>query len=617
MLVSMLQGQWKETGPYGGSADFIRVNAKQQGRLLAGARQGLLFQSANSGESWTPLAFPGQLRGTLSALEIDPQNPAVFYVGVKDDNQASGVYRTTDSGASWTLLLKGQAVWSLAMWPGDSQIIAAGTEQGVYRSADGGDHWDKISPDSYGDLHPVVSLAFHPTDKNRLYAGTTHLPWETADGGATWRSIHSGMIDDSDVFSIQVDQAHPESVFASACSGVYRSSQGGAEWKRLPTPRGAFRVYFVALDPRHAGVVFAGASLGLLKSGDSGATWRKVSAHAVRSIAFDPWQENRTYFASTNGGLLVSTDAGDTLVESNRGFSNRNFTNLTGAGGSLYASSVFDSSTGGLFRSDDLGASWKRVGNGELAAGKDRILLIAAAPGNHEVLLAAGYRTLHKSATGGRTWTLVRTPEPGRGVTALIVLSGKQPPFLAAAASGIFRSLDAGLTWKRALPLTGARVQSFQSSGESVVAAMTDRQGFVSRDAGAAWTQCGEIQGATWYGLAMDQKPGTTALAATSHGLFRSADGCSSWSPALDGLAAGTVSVVLANPRKAGEFYATQYGRILRSVDGGVHWAPLHPEDSDVYASAVVILPAKPERLFALLPRRGVLSTLTVPETHE
>src|SRR5260370_8234092 len=117
--------------------------------------------------------FPGRSRGTRCSLESDPKNPAVFYVGVKDDNQASGVYRTTDSGASWTLLLKGQAVWSLAMWPGDSQIIAAGAEQGVYRSADGGDHWDKISPDAYGDLHPVVSLPFHPTHNNPLYPGTT------------------------------------------------------------------------------------------------------------------------------------------------------------------------------------------------------------------------------------------------------------------------------------------------------------------------------------------------------------------------------------------------------------------------------------------------------------
>jgi photosystem II stability/assembly factor-like uncharacterized protein len=136
--------------------------------LLAGARQGLLFQSVNGGKSWSPLSYPGQLRGTLSTLEIDPRNPAIFFAGVKDDRQSSGVYRTTDSGATWTLLLKGQAVWSLAIWPGDSRIMAAGTEQGVYLSADGRDNWRRISPDDNADLHSVVSLAFHPTDRQRL-----------------------------------------------------------------------------------------------------------------------------------------------------------------------------------------------------------------------------------------------------------------------------------------------------------------------------------------------------------------------------------------------------------------------------------------------------------------
>jgi hypothetical protein len=88
IFLSPVQGQWQETGPYGGSADFIRVNAKRLDMLLAGARQGLLFQSVNGGKSWSPLSYPGQLRGTLSTLEIDPRNPAIFFAGVKDDRHS-------------------------------------------------------------------------------------------------------------------------------------------------------------------------------------------------------------------------------------------------------------------------------------------------------------------------------------------------------------------------------------------------------------------------------------------------------------------------------------------------------------------------------------------------
>ena len=149
------------------------------------------------------------------------------------------------------------------------------------------------------------------------------------------------MIDDSDVFSIAVDTQSPANVFASACSGVYRSVDAGSSWKRMATPPGAFRVYLVTLDPRHAGVVFAATSAGLLRSTNDGSTWNRVSRQVVKSIAFDPADPNRIYFASATGGLLVSRDGGNTLLESNTGFSNRNFSAFSGSGGVLYTSLDF------------------------------------------------------------------------------------------------------------------------------------------------------------------------------------------------------------------------------------------------------------------------------------
>ena len=66
-----------------------------------------------------------------------------------------------------------------------------------------------------------------------IYAGTSHLPWKTSDNGKTWESIHSGMIDDSDVFSIYIDPRSPKQVFASACSGIYQSPNGGEMWRKM------------------------------------------------------------------------------------------------------------------------------------------------------------------------------------------------------------------------------------------------------------------------------------------------------------------------------------------------------------------------------------------------
>ena len=65
-------------------------------------------------------SFPAQFAGVLHALEVDPRSPSTWYVGVESESSwVAGVYKTTDSGATWTLLpeTKGIAVWSLALGP--------------------------------------------------------------------------------------------------------------------------------------------------------------------------------------------------------------------------------------------------------------------------------------------------------------------------------------------------------------------------------------------------------------------------------------------------------------------------------------------------------------------
>jgi len=456
----------------------------------------------------------------------------------------------------------------------------------------------------------VVSLAFHPTSSNILYAGTTHLPWRTTDGGATWESIYSGMHDDSDVFSIQVDAHQAQSVYASACSGLYQSSDGAGHWNKLPTPKGAFRTWFVALDPRHTGFVFAGTTEGLLRSENGGKTWRLVSSEAVRSIAFDPAVAERIFFASTTAGLMVSTDGGRTLRESNFGFTNRSFTVLTGAHGVLYTNSVFEPGSGGVYRTENFGLRWQRAG-GEPAGQEFRVMTVA--PDQGSTLYAAGYHGLLKSRDYGKTWVEKAGPPASVRLTALLALP--HDTLLAATDHGLFRSTE-GSGWE---PAATGGISSLELSGDHTVAALGSQGAFASADAGVTWRACGEPSPATvWNGLAFDaalnqaalnQEKTHTALAATSAGLFRSTDDCRSWTRAGGGFPADTVSVVLFHPTRAGEAFASQDGRVFRSTDGGRNWLPLDDgSDGGIWPSALLVLPEAPDRVFALFPRRGVLS---------
>ncbi|MEP6717262.1 MAG: hypothetical protein ABJC09_16945, partial [Terriglobia bacterium] len=436
---------WRASGPYGGDAELVRVVAGVPGRVIAGTRNGLIFLSDNGGAAWRNLGFPAQFSGVLHALEVDPRSPGTWFVGIGGENSwVNGVYKTCDSGQSWSLLpaTKGLSVWSLALWPENPDVIAAGTGTGVFLSRNAGEKWARISPEGNTDLKPVVSLAFHPADSRILYAGTTHLPWRTTDGGANWESIHEGMIDDSDVFSIQVDPFNPDRVLASACSGVYQSSNQAALWRRLETPKGAFRTHFVAFNPKHTDTIFAGTTEGLLKSLDGGANWRIVSTESVKSIAFDPAVPGRIFFASPTGGLLLSTDGGNTLRTVNVGFTNRNFTTLTGSGNQLYSSSVYEPSAG-IFRTDSMGLRWVH-GPGPTS---DQLLLLTVAPDNALHLFAAGYHSLSESKDGGKTWIVRKGPPGGTRLTALMAL--KTNVLLAGTDAGVFRSADGGGAWTK------------------------------------------------------------------------------------------------------------------------------------------------------------------------
>jgi photosystem II stability/assembly factor-like uncharacterized protein len=577
--------------------------------VIAGAHNGLLFVSANGGAFWTNLPFEGQLAGVLHALEVDPRDKGTWYAGMEGDHPwTSGVYKTTDAGKSWKLLpaTKGIAVWSLALWPADPDVVAAGTGDGVYRSPDAGESWARISAPGDEEMRPVVSLAFDPAKRDTLYAGTTHLPWRTTNGGETWESIHTGMIDDSDVFSIQVDARQPHSVYASACSGLYESPDDANHWTKLPTPKGAFRTWFVALDPRHSGTVFAGTTEGLLRSEDGGKGWRVVTPEAVRSIAFDVFVRDRIFFASTTAGLMLSTDGGRTLRASNVGFTNRNFTVLTGAKGVLYANSVFEPGSGGVYRTDNFGLRWQRASE---PAGQE-IRLMSAAPDQPGALFAAGYHGLLKSKDGGKTWS-ERSSPAGSHFTALLALPHEI--LLAATDQGLFRS-DDGINWEAKSSSGAGSISALGASGSGASVVAVGAQGaMVSRDAGATWRACGQpASSASWYGLAFDAAASHTALAATSAGLFRSTDDCKSWSRDSTGLLTDTVSVVLFHPTRSGEAYAAQDGHLFRSSDGGKNWQSLDDdEDGRVWPTALMVLPEAPDRLIALFPRRGVsLKTL-------
>jgi photosystem II stability/assembly factor-like uncharacterized protein len=253
---------------------------------------------------------------------IDPIRPHTYLVALSSETPSyAGVFRSADEGATWQPIsdLSLKQVWSLTSWAVDGRVMAAGAQDGVYISRDGGQTWTYSVRQASAGPRPVVSLAFDPANSNILYAGTPHLAWKTSDGGKTWRQIHKGMAEDSDIFSISVDAVNPNHLLVGTCGGIYSSLDGGGTWANLAGTVGVpSRTYVVARAPRSTRVVFAGTSEGLLQSADAGITWRRVFRRAVRSIAFDSGRPGRM-FVATDLGVLRSEDGGAHFAEVSQG----------------------------------------------------------------------------------------------------------------------------------------------------------------------------------------------------------------------------------------------------------------------------------------------------------
>ncbi|MGE0406894.1 MAG: WD40/YVTN/BNR-like repeat-containing protein, partial [Candidatus Korobacteraceae bacterium] len=323
--------RWALLGPDGGDVRSLALDPRNPDRIFLGTSAGQMYLSTDRGESWSHFAHLGEGDDyVLDDIAVDPESPEILYAAAWSVVRNSGdVFRSRDGGRTWAAMqgMHGKSVRSFAVAPSNPQVLVAGALDGVYRSIDGGDSWERISPESHAEIKNVESLAIDPRAPDVIYIGTWHLPWKTYDGGRTWKPIHQGIIDDSDVFSIIVDQSDPMVIYLSACSGIYKSKIAGHGFQQLHQgiPSSARRTRVLRQDPLNPAVVYAGTTEGLWKTTDGGSTWTRTTAAnvIVNDLVIDPRDPSRVLIATDRAGVLASSDGGLTMVASNSGFAHR------------------------------------------------------------------------------------------------------------------------------------------------------------------------------------------------------------------------------------------------------------------------------------------------------
>ncbi len=617
------QNDWTIAGPFGGTATTLAIDPKDSNVVLAGAMNSLLFQSRDSGASWNPLNLPKRTLSEVTTLLIDPGDSNHYFAGMIAA-EGGGLFESHDQGKTWEGVkdIRDFGVRALTASASKPSRFVAGTLRGVMLSDDSGKSWTRISDPQNLEMQGITAVAIDAKDANIIYAGTTHLPWKTVDGGKTWESIHTGMIDDSDVFSIYVDPSEPNDVLASACSGVYSSSDRGDLWhKLLGIPNTSRRTHVVREDPLNASIVYAGTTTGLFKSLNRGTSWKTLSNTQVNALAFDPSHPENMFIALEYEGVGKSNTQGDQINLIDKGFVDRVISSATVSGNKLIAIETQEGETSGIFVSSDRGESWSQLQTTRGLAGV-HLRAVAGFNANDRVLIAASPHQMYKSIDAGITWkplpvrlvippvetekskteakpahtpvhsrqvSRTRTSRPVKPrptirdislleVSGLYTLkSGTNEVLFAATDLGLLKSSDLGERWTLAeLPASTAVTALYSApsfDGRLIVRAAGGL--FMSKDYGDHWTALSfPLPASDVNEVAIPVDPNSPLLVATRVGLYSSADGGNKWFVNPGNLPASTVSSVLYT-RSEGAAYAVEYGRLYQSKDAGNSWSEL------------------------------------------
>ena len=603
---------WVPVGPPGGDVRSLASDPRDPRRIYLGTADGVLYRSDDAGARWQRMSPGFPKRGfSLDDIAVDPRG-AVLVGFWEVGGSRGGVAQSLDGGKTFTMLpgIEGHSVRGLALARSNPDMLVAGTIGGVFRSADRGRTWNRLTPAGHPDLRNVGSVAVDPTDAMVIYAGTWHLPWKSTDGGRSWFPISAGMIDDSDVMTLTVDRSNPQTVFATACSGIYRSTDGAGRWAKVRgIPSSSRRTRAFAQSPDNQNLLFAGTVEGLWMSEDAGITWRLGTQKelVVNSIVTLP--AGIVLLGTDGAGVVRSIDGGRSWVASNAGFSERFVSRMVfdRVGQRVLAGIWGDRHHGGVFAAGTPRGPWYRFGTGlegreVLSLGLIGREVIAGT--DDGLFLSAGY-----AGAWSRLTTVVDGVDVHPRVTDVVALSPRK--VLAATSRGLLLTADGGRSWKRTPLGMSEQISALAVSPNDVnlVIAATALGMFRSGDGGDTWAQVssgfGDIQAHTIAFVPSDDR---VLFAATGKGLFRSEDQGATWARSTGGIP-WTDITGLAVHSDGRTIYASDFtwGGIFRSADGGASWERMPSEGlvSD-RAWTLAVDPTSPERLLAASPTGGL-----------
>ncbi len=285
---------------YTDSRDFPITSALQSALPGNGVS---LFQSTNSGSAWS--AFDANISGAVFDVSVDPSNSATMVVATE-----SGIYRTVNSGASWSLQSSLSSSSNTTVFtrspgtPGTLYVTTCCTS--IYKSTDDGVTWN------YSGSAPsqAEGMIADPLAANTVYlfGYTPPYVYVSTNGGSTWNPAAAGL-PGTQIYTMT---ATSDGVLYAGTlgSGIYKSTNQGASWSAVNTglPQNSY-AYQHSLSASGTTAYFAAGTIYSTTNG--GASWAALPASiGAGSVAADPQNSSVLYAITYAGTVQVSTNAG-------------------------------------------------------------------------------------------------------------------------------------------------------------------------------------------------------------------------------------------------------------------------------------------------------------------
>ncbi|GAB3035095.1 WD40/YVTN/BNR-like repeat-containing protein [Bowmanella dokdonensis] len=479
----------------------IEVDQKDPSTWYVAVGSGGIWKTENAGTTWTPV-FDKQAVYSTGDVTIDPNNSDIIWVGTGENNGGrhigfgDGVYKSIDGGKNWQNmgLKKSEHISDILVHPQDSDTVwvaaqgplwTGGGERGLYKTTDGGENWELVLKTA-DEWTGVTSLLMDPRNPDKLYAATWSRQRKieayvgtgpgagihtSDDGGKTWTKLKTGLPEGNlGKIGMAISPTNPDVLYATIETdnrkgGFYRSANRGASWEKMSDEVGG------GTGPHYYQEIFADqhqfdrvyiASNYSKVSDDGGKTWtpinnkrKHVDDHAM---AFHPTDPDFVLIGS-DGGIYMSHDR----MQNWRFMANLPLAQFYKV--ALDDAQPFYTVYGGTQDNSTQGGP-SRTDRTEGIKNKDWFLTLggdghqpATEPGNPDILYSQwqqGNLNRHDRSTGENVY-IKPQPRPGEPAErfnwdAPINVSAHDPKRLYFASQRVWRSDDRGDSW---MPVSG------------------------------------------------------------------------------------------------------------------------------------------------------------------